>query len=114
MNDNEQFRITAARDPWSKLVDIRIGYMRAGRWHVVQPVTLQILNEPEFVPPAMTLEPALAQQLMDELWLCGIRPTEGAGSAGSLAATERHLADMRRIALEALEMTNVIRKPQVV
>jgi hypothetical protein len=27
-----------------------------------------------------------AQQLMDELWRCGLRPSEGTGSAGSLAA----------------------------
>ncbi len=38
-----------------------------------------------------------AQALMDELWHVGLRPTEGTGSAGSLAATERHLADMRAI-----------------
>lgn len=38
-----------------------------------------------------------AQTLMDELWRSGIRPTEGTGSAGSLAATQGHLEDMRRL-----------------
>lgn len=38
-----------------------------------------------------------AQVLMDDLWNCGIRPTEGTGSAGSLRATERHLEDMRKL-----------------
>jgi hypothetical protein len=38
-----------------------------------------------------------AQQLMDALWNIGVRPTEGNGSAGSLAATIRHLEDMRSI-----------------
>ena len=38
-----------------------------------------------------------AQRLMDELWNCGLRPSEGTGSAGSLAATESHLSDMRRL-----------------
>lgn len=38
-----------------------------------------------------------AQSLMDQLWNCGVRPTEGTGSAGSLAATKNHLEDMRRI-----------------
>jgi hypothetical protein len=38
-----------------------------------------------------------AQELMDRLWSCGIRPTQGSGSAGSLAATERHLADIRTL-----------------
>ena len=36
-----------------------------------------------------------AQQLIDELWQVGIRPTEGKGSAGALAAVEEHLKDER-------------------
>lgn len=47
--------------------------------------------------PLMTLQPDDAQQLIDELWRAGLRPSEGSGSAGSLAATERHLADMRAL-----------------
>lgn len=43
-----------------------------------------------------------AQALMDDLWTCGLRPTEGAGSAGALAATQRHLEDMRTLALKGL------------
>lgn len=39
---------------------------------------------------------------MDQLWNCGLRPTEGSGSAGSLAATQRHLEDMRKIAFNTL------------
>ena len=31
------------------------------------------------------------QGLMDELWRCGFRPTEGQGSAGMMAAVEEHL-----------------------
>ena len=46
-----------------------------------------------------------AQVLMDDLWDCGIRPTEGSGSAGSLAATERHLEDMRKITFVKLKIT---------
>jgi hypothetical protein len=36
-----------------------------------------------------------AQSLMDQLWDCGIRPTEGMGSAGSFAAQTAHLKDMQ-------------------
>ncbi|EKD22450.1 MAG: hypothetical protein ACD_86C00003G0013 [uncultured bacterium] len=46
-----------------------------------------------------------AQQLMDELWQCGLRPTEGTGSAGSLAATEKHLKDMQEISKSLLVHT---------
>jgi hypothetical protein len=50
-----------------------------------------------FSEPTMKLKNHVAQQLMDELWRCGLRPSEGTGSAGSLAATERHLKDLQRL-----------------
>ena len=50
--------------------------------------------------PFMELAPAAAQELMDDLWQCGVRPSEGSGSAGALAATERHLKDMQRLVFE--------------
>jgi hypothetical protein len=43
----------------------------------------------------LTLPTEVAQNLMDELWICGLRPSEGTGSAGSLKATENHLKDMK-------------------
>jgi hypothetical protein len=52
--------------------------------HCVLPVTGRIGNDD-------------AQTLMDDLWRAGLRPTEGAGSAGALAATQRHLEDMRTL-----------------
>lgn len=50
--------------------------------------------------PSIEISPQDAQTLMDDLWRAGLRPTEGAGSAGSLAATERHLQDMRRLVFD--------------
>lgn len=44
------------------------------------------------------------QVLMDDLWNCGIRPTEGKGSAGQLDAVQNHLNDMRRIAQKLLKV----------
>ena len=57
--------------------------------------------------PTIELSPREAQHLIDELWRCGMRPTEGTGSAGSLAATERHLNDMRAIAKGMLKKDGV-------
>jgi hypothetical protein len=46
------------------------------------------------------------QQLMDELWKAGFRPsTEHHGTIGQLAATEKHLMDMRAIAFHACNLT---------
>ncbi len=56
------------------------------------------------VDPFMVMQLETAQLLMDELWACGLRPSEGTGSAGSLAATERHLKDMKAIAFHALKI----------
>lgn len=54
--------------------------------------------------PAMSISMKDAQRLMDELWHCGLRPSEGSGSAGSLRATEKHLDDMRKIAFTKLKV----------
>ena len=50
--------------------------------------------------PSLILEPGNAQCLMDDLWHAGLRPTEGTGSAGSLAATQKHLEDMRTLVFD--------------
>ena len=49
-----------------------------------------------------TIDVEAAQTLMDSLWNCGIRPTEGSGSAGSLAATQAHLATVKEILTQVL------------
>ncbi len=51
--------------------------------------------------PLLTLRDTEAQELMDSLWQCGLRPSEGSGSAGSLAATQAHLKDMRVLVAKA-------------
>ena len=61
-------------------------------------------DEGAIVDPFMVMSLETAQLLMDELWACGLRPSEGTGSAGSLAATERHLKDMKTIAFHALKI----------
>lgn len=72
---------------------------------VGQPVEFKTLTDADeqLKPlPTLTMGRIAAQNLMDELWHVGLRPTEGTGSAGSLAATERHLADMRALVRKAL------------
>lgn len=71
---------------------------------IAAPLTFQASPDGEAYDsgPTMRLRPDDAQRLMDELWRVGLRPTEGTGSAGSLAATERHLKDMQAIAMGLL------------
>ena len=47
---------------------------------------------------------ATAQELMDALWDCGLRPSEGTGSAGALRAVERHRDDLMSIVDRLLDI----------
>jgi len=53
--------------------------------------------------PNLSTEPSVrvtlseAQEIMDELWRNGLRPSEGSGSAGQLASVKYHLEDMRKL-----------------
>jgi len=60
-------------------------------------VTFEQRPHEDMAPVAMSLSDLEAQALMDRLWSAGLRPSEGSGSAGALEATERHLADLRRL-----------------
>lgn len=62
--------------------------------------------EPSEMQGRSTLELSTeaAQELMNSLWECGIRPVQGKGSAGQLDATLRHLEDVRQIAFAKLEI----------
>jgi hypothetical protein len=46
------------------------------------------------------LQEEAAQQLMNALWECGIRPAQAAGSAGQLEAQRAHLEDLRRLVFD--------------
>lgn len=96
--------VMARREDWSNGISIYMRQCTVGLgMAVAAPVTF-VKHEPGGqVAPMLRIGIQQAQQLMDELWQCGLRPTEGTGSAGSLAATERHLADMRVIALGLLK-----------
>lgn len=84
-------------------VEIRI--LDRERHEYVKNVQFTLATEGEHIPVAVQLVPSQAQTLMDQLWECGLRPTEGTGSAGALAAVERHLADMKKIAFHVMRIS---------
>ena len=99
-----KLEIFAQRDQWSRQIGF---WMRKTSWTpdrteqaYAQPVVFRAMTDADegiVQPFAFSMGDDDAQRLMDELWRCGFRPTEGSGSAGSLAATERHLEDMRAL-----------------
>lgn len=76
--------------------DVRV-YIQVAERQFVSNLIISTLEEGMIPPEAMTLSNSEAQRLMDELWHIGLRPSEGSGSAGALAATQKHLEDMRTI-----------------
>lgn len=73
-------------------------------------LTFTTLGKNRAIEPCCHLEPKEAQALMDRLWDAGLRPTEGTGSAGAMAATqnqvkavEHHLEDMRKMAFKMFD-----------
>jgi hypothetical protein len=80
--------------------------------HVAKPLEFRALTDEDegaYNPEsALSMSRDDAQALMDALWSCGLRPTEGEGSAGSLAATQQHLDDMRTVAFGALKKEGLL------
>ena len=68
-------------------------------------ITFAPLAEGEMAPPAaLRLRDREAQMLIDALWDAGLRPSEGSGSAGAMLATQKHLADMRKLVAKHLDV----------
>jgi hypothetical protein len=90
------------RHPWNDGVDVWLKSIdrQARRIAYAEPIVLKEYPEGTdgmLLSPLITLDQTQAQRLMDELWGCGLRPSEGTGSAGAMAATEKHLEDMRTL-----------------
>ena len=103
------FKMRASTLPhWSRGIEFLVrAYSSADPGHYYYPVvTWETGVSADIMPPdepVVVLEQDQAQALMDDLWNCGLRPTEGKGSAGALAATEKHLEDMRKIAFDFIK-----------
>lgn len=91
-------QIRAQSAPWRSAVEIFIGD-QDGKTRVKE-IVLERLDAHIASPPSWVIDNEVAQTLMDDLWHCGLRPTEGAGTAGAMRATERHLEDMRKLVFD--------------
>lgn len=97
--------IYARRREWGRGVSISMRRVIFGvEANYAKPIVYAKEEVGNFIEPMLDMSIHEAQTLMDELWGCGLRPSEGSGSAGSLAATERHLKDMRAIAFHKLNV----------
>lgn len=101
--NTSRLKIFVSRDRiWGDRFALRIGQQANNdQWAIAQPVQFAV-PEHECVEtvPALSLSRDDAQALMDELFATGIRPSEGSGSTGQLAAVQAHLKDMQKLVFE--------------
>jgi len=103
--DIKPIEIMAKREEWDYGISLYARQVTVGHGMVIaQPMALKSHKAGQPAQPFIKLEIQQAQQLIDELWQCGLRPSEGTGSAGSLKATENHLSDMRKIVFKKLNI----------
>ena len=95
-------QIRASRCPYSfgEMIDLRLFDPEARKFVRFAPAELVTVEPGDAVeiPPALQIKKSDAQMLIDTLWDCGLRPSEGSGSAGQLAAVQDHLKDVRLLA----------------
>lgn len=103
----EHFRIAAVNEPeFFGTIAIYITGNEEGKRLVGRPLEYDaIVSDGRPISPAIRMEKEAAQRLMDSLWDCGLRPSEGTGSAGAMAATQRHLEDMRTLVFDGLKLS---------
>jgi len=101
-------RFFAEKKVWSDCIALYFGRGTANhRYEYALPISLKVETPEEEglqKEPFLTVHANEAQELMDSLWQCGLRPSEGSGSAGALAATQKHLDDMRKLAFANMKV----------
>lgn len=90
-------QVRAKKAPWGKVIDIAIFTQVVGvKYLAVKQLDIEDINTDD-IPVCLKMDPTSAQQLIDDLWDCGLRPSEGSGSAGAMMAVQNHLKDMQRL-----------------
>lgn len=98
-------RFFCRQAPWNSGIDLAVAAYNGDQLVAIAEPLVLTSAEPGRVYAAdqgLHLSPEAAQELMDGLWQCGVRPTDGAGSAGAMAAAKAHIDDLRRIAFTLL------------
>lgn len=88
-----------------KLYAFRI-YLRT-KWRVEGKLKfVELTKEDRQTPlePFLEIEMHEAQELMDSLWDCGLRPSEGTGSAGAFKALQNHLSDLKEVLFHVMKI----------
>lgn len=76
-----------------------------GKYQVLIPGEYKDHHETDInIPPSINLPLELGQQLIDQLWNLGYRPSEGISSRGQNKAMKEHIKDLRNITYNLLNI----------
>lgn len=95
--------VRAQKAPWLRGIEMLFREITPDGIYTADSLVMVKRDPGMIYKPTVEITMECAQTLIDDLWHAGLRPTEGTGSAGALAATERHLQDMRRLVFEKKE-----------
>jgi hypothetical protein len=103
---NSRTEIRAIAEDWNGKISLMMRIKQDnGNVLIAEPITFKEHKQHACINEFVSISIPQAQELIDDLWRAGLRPTEGSGSAGSLKATENHLNDMRRIVAKTLDVS---------
>jgi hypothetical protein len=97
----DTFRIHAATSGFMRGVELAATIQgRDGKEYRLEDVLIDPVpcKEGYRLKPFLELTNEQAQQLMDDLYFAGVRPSDLRDSSGELKATKYHLEDMRQLA----------------
>lgn len=100
------FRVRVGSEPYrgESLPFYLFDFDAMGRQRIVPLGEPQAFDRGSYVAPAFDLLRDSAQDLMDDLWAAGIRPSGTLQGDGEPSAQRQHLADMRAIAFAKLNI----------
>ena len=93
----EDLEARAERSYWTDTINIYLRAQHGDKRFVVTDLVLTEFdpdNPVELQP--LKFEKETAQRFMDELWNCGLRPSEGTGSAGAMQQAQDHIVTLKR------------------
>lgn len=94
-------KILAKKGNWDYTVELlivsKVNNSDRIQYALPQDIIFTDMEQGVELEPSIKLSQTDAQVLIDELWNCGLRPSEGSGSAGALLATQNHLRDLQKV-----------------
>ena len=101
--------------PWERGIRVCLvgrSRVRGQQYAQVTNMMLEPVSEGQELRESFRLTRENAQGLMDELWRVGVRPSQEMPTGGELAATKRHLQDMRVLVGKAMDIADFWKQGQ--